>query len=194
MPTRVLGERDGEFIASVYLDRLQAAAERLGPRPDPIQFFRPRVPVVSGVSTPISLTVSGCPLTWTWIVSPSMIRMTVLSGCWQAAQSDRGARGLLGQASGTDELVAGKPANQPLQFQDAERGQDLRGRQAGAGDQLIDADGMVSSWPGKDRSWSPRQSSAGVLDAMERLVPWRVHIWRGTILFIWWSSVAARGY
>ena len=42
-----------------------------------------------------------------------------------------------------DELVAGKPANQPLQLQDAERGQDLSGRQAGAGDQLVDADGMV---------------------------------------------------
>ena len=47
------------------------------------------------------------------------------------------------QASSPDELVARKPANQPLQLQDAERGQDLRGRQAGAGDQLIDADGMV---------------------------------------------------
>jgi len=39
--------------------------------------------------------------------------------------------------------VARKPANQPLQFQDAELGQDLRGSQAGAGDQLVDADGMV---------------------------------------------------
>src|SRR5271165_3251033 len=47
------------------------------------------------------------------------------------------------QASSPDELVAGKPANQPLQLQDAERGQDLSGRQAGAGDQLVDADGMV---------------------------------------------------
>ena len=47
------------------------------------------------------------------------------------------------QAASPDELVAGKPANQPLQLQDAERGQDLRGSQAGAGDQLINADGMV---------------------------------------------------
>ena len=47
------------------------------------------------------------------------------------------------QASSPDELVAGKPANQPLQFQDAERGQDLKGSQAGAADQLVDADGMV---------------------------------------------------
>src|SRR5271166_1300354 len=47
------------------------------------------------------------------------------------------------QASSPDELVAGKPANQPLQLQDAERGQDLSGRQAGAADQLVDADGMV---------------------------------------------------
>jgi len=39
--------------------------------------------------------------------------------------------------------MAGKPANQPLQLQDAERGQNLRGSQAGAGDQLVDADGMV---------------------------------------------------
>ncbi len=39
--------------------------------------------------------------------------------------------------------MAGKPANQPLQLQDAERGQDLRSSQAGAGDQLVDADGMV---------------------------------------------------
>ena len=39
--------------------------------------------------------------------------------------------------------MAGKPAHQPLQLQDAERGQDLSGSQAGAGDQLVDADGMV---------------------------------------------------
>src|SRR5271157_3522661 len=47
------------------------------------------------------------------------------------------------QASSPDELVAGKPAHQPLQLQDAERGQDLSGSQAGASDQLVDADGMV---------------------------------------------------
>ena len=47
------------------------------------------------------------------------------------------------QASGPDELVAGQPADQPLQLRDAERGQDLRGSQACAGDQLVDADGMV---------------------------------------------------
>src|SRR5208337_525205 len=53
------------------------------------------------------------------------------------------------QASSPDELVARKPANQPLQFQDAERGQDLRGSQAGAGDQLVDADGMVVELAGQ---------------------------------------------
>jgi len=47
------------------------------------------------------------------------------------------------QAASPDELVARKPANQPLQFQDAERGQDLSGSQAGADDQVVNADGMV---------------------------------------------------
>ena len=56
---------------------------------------------------------------------------------------DRRAIARQWQASSPDELVAGKPANQPLQFQNAERGQDLRGSQAGASDQLVDADGMV---------------------------------------------------
>jgi|GEM_PF-2241544 len=56
---------------------------------------------------------------------------------------DRRAIARQRQASSPHELVAGEPANQPLQFQDAERGQDLRGSQAGAGDQLVDADGMV---------------------------------------------------
>ena len=42
--------------------------------------------MVSTVSTPISLTVSRCPLTWTTMVSPSMVLKTVLSGCWQAPQ------------------------------------------------------------------------------------------------------------
>jgi len=35
--------------------------------------------LVSGVSTSISLTVSVCPLTWTTIVSPSMIWVTIPS-------------------------------------------------------------------------------------------------------------------
>ena len=39
--------------------------------------------------------------------------------------------------------MAGKPANQPLQLQDAERGQDLGGGQAGAGHQLVDAGRVV---------------------------------------------------
>ena len=56
---------------------------------------------------------------------------------------DRRAIARQRQAASPDELVAGKPAHQPLQLQDAERGQDLSGRQAGAGDQLVDADGMV---------------------------------------------------
>src|SRR5271166_1349064 len=51
--------------------------------------------------------------------------------------------GIADPASSPHELVAGKPANQPFQLQNAERGQDLRGSQAGAGDQLINADGMV---------------------------------------------------
>jgi hypothetical protein len=41
------------------------------------------------------------------------------------------------------ELVAGEPANQPLQFQDAEGGHDLRRGQPRAGDQLVDSDGVV---------------------------------------------------
>jgi len=53
---------------------------------------------------------------------------------------DRRAIARQRQASRPDELVARKPAHQPLQLQDAERGQDLRGREAGAGDQLVDAD------------------------------------------------------
>src|SRR5271165_5669642 len=53
------------------------------------------------------------------------------------------------QASNPDELVARKPANQPLQFQDAERGQDLSGRQAGAGDQLVETDGMAVELAGQ---------------------------------------------
>ena len=56
---------------------------------------------------------------------------------------DRRANARQRQASSPDELVAGQPADQPLQLQDAERGQDLRGRQAGAGDHLVGADGMV---------------------------------------------------
>jgi hypothetical protein len=39
--------------------------------------------------------------------------------------------------------VAGQPADQPLQLEDAECGQDLGGRQAGTGDQLVDAGGVV---------------------------------------------------
>ena len=45
--------------------------------------------------------------------------------------------------SGPDELVPGQPADQPPHLQDAERGHDLRGGQAGADDQLVDADGAV---------------------------------------------------
>ncbi len=46
-------------------------------------------------------------------------------------------------ASSPHELMAGKPAHQPLQLQDAQRGEDLGGGQAGAGDQLVDAGGVV---------------------------------------------------
>ncbi len=42
--------------------------------------------LVSGVSTPMSRMVSGWPFTWTTMVSPSMILMTMSSGCWQAPQ------------------------------------------------------------------------------------------------------------
>jgi hypothetical protein len=40
------------------------------------------------------------------------------------------------QASSSHELVAGKPANPPHQFQDAERGRDLRRGQAGVSDRF----------------------------------------------------------
>ena len=36
-----------------------------------------------------------------------------------------------------------QPADHPFELQNAERGHDLGGRQAGAEDQLVDADGMV---------------------------------------------------
>jgi hypothetical protein len=94
---------------------------------------------------------------------------------------DRRAIARQRQASSPDELVAGKPANQPLQFQDAERGQDLRSRQARASNQLIDADGMVVELA-EQGAFLIREGKFGrVLDAMERLVPWRVQVWRGTI-------------
>ena len=48
-----------------------------------------------------------------------------------------------GQASGPDELVAGKPAHQPFQLQDAQRCQHLRGGESGADNQLIDPGGLA---------------------------------------------------
>lgn len=39
--------------------------------------------------------------------------------------------------------MAGEPAYQSLELQNTERCHDLRGSEAGAKDQLIDADGMV---------------------------------------------------
>ena len=74
---------------------------------------------------------------------------------------DRRAIARQWQASSPDELVAGKPAHQPLQFQNAERGQDLRGSQALRAISSSTPTGWLPSWPSNDRSWSLRQSSAG---------------------------------
>src|SRR5271157_4070123 len=123
-----------------------------------------------------------------------MIRMTAQSGACQAAQGDRRAKQRIGQASSPHELVAGKPANQPLQLQDAERGQDLRSSQAGAGDQLVDAGGMVVELAeqgsflvaeAKLGRGARRNGTTGALAGAALA---------GYTLIIWWSSVAARRY
>ena len=99
-------------------------------------------------------------------------------------QGDRRAIARQRQASRPDELVAGKPAHQPLQLQDAERGHDLRGGEAGAGDQLIDADGMVVELAEQGALLVAEAKLGWGARRRERLVPWRVQVWRGTIFFI----------
>ena len=107
---------------------------------------------------------------------------------------DRRAIARQRQALSPHELVAGKPAHQPLQLQDAERGQDLRGSQAGAGDQLVDADGMVVELAeqgsllvaeAKLGRGARRNGTTGALAGAALA---------GYTLIIWWSSVAERRY